>query len=187
MTILLLHSMYGRRPAVLDAAGRLRATGHEVVVPDLYDGRTTGDVDEGVRIKDEIGWAELRRRAAAAAAPHIGDRLVYAGFSLGAGLAQELAFEDGGAAGLLLMHGVMDIGGKAAGLRVQLHIADPDPFDPPEAVEEWHAGMRGAGAEAEVFRYPGGGYLFTDPGLPDHDATAAEAAWERATAFLRGL
>jgi dienelactone hydrolase len=62
-----------------------------------------------------------------------------------------------------------------------------DPFDPPEAVEEWHAGMRGAGAEAEVFRYPGAGHLFTDPGLPDHDVTAAEAAWERATAFLRGL
>jgi dienelactone hydrolase len=71
---------------VLDAAGRLRATGHEDVAPDLYDGRTTGDVDEGVRIKDEIGWAELRRRAAAAAAAHTGDRLVYAGFSLGAGL-----------------------------------------------------------------------------------------------------
>ena len=48
-----------------------------------------------MRIKDEIGWAELRRRAAAAAAPHTGDRLVYAGLSLGAGLAQELAFEDG--------------------------------------------------------------------------------------------
>ena len=55
------------------------------VAPDLYDGRTTGDVDEGVRIKDEIGWTELRRRAAAAAAAHIGDRLVYVGFSLGAG------------------------------------------------------------------------------------------------------
>src|SRR3954462_840409 len=98
MTILLLRSMYGRRPAVLDAAGRLRATGHEGVVPDLYDGRTTGAVAEGVRIKDEIGWAGVARRAAAAAAPHTGDRLVYAGFSLGAGLAQELAFEDGGAA-----------------------------------------------------------------------------------------
>jgi dienelactone hydrolase len=187
MTILLLHSMYGRRPAVLDAADRLRATGHEVVVPDLYDGRTTADVDEGVRIKDEIGWAELRGRAAAAAAAHTGDRLVYAGLSLGAGLAQELAFEDGGAAGLLLMHGVMDVGEKARGLRVQLHIADPDPFDPPEVVEEWHAGMRRAGAEAEVFRYTGAGHLFTDPGLPDHDAAAADAAWERATAFLRGL
>jgi dienelactone hydrolase len=70
---------------------------------------------------------------------------------------------------------------------VQLHIADPDPFDPPEAVEQWHAGMRRAGAEAEVFRYPGAGHLFTDPGLPDHDAAAADAAWERATAFLRGL
>jgi dienelactone hydrolase len=184
MTIRLLHSMYGLRPAVLDAAGRLRATGHEVVAPDLYDGRTADDPEGGMRLMDEIGWVELRARAAAAAEPHAGDRLVYAGFSLGAGLAQELAFEDGRAAGLLLMHAG---DAKTGGLRVQLHIADPDPFETPEVVEEWHAGMRHAGAEAEVFRYPGAGHLFTDPSLPDHDGEAADAAWERAVAFLRTL
>ncbi|NED82431.1 dienelactone hydrolase family protein, partial [Streptomyces sp. SID11233] len=35
--------------------------------------------------------------------------------------------------------------------------------------------------------YPGAGHLYTDPGLPDHDAEAAEATWRTALAFLDSL
>jgi dienelactone hydrolase len=187
MTVLLLHSVFGLRPAVHAAADRIRATGHDVVVPDLFDGRTTGDVEEGRRIKDEIGTEELARRAAAAAEPY--ERLVYAGFSLGAGLAHDLAFTDGGARGLLLMHGTSDVpdGPGPVGLPVQLHVADPDRFEPADWLEEWSAGIRRRGAKAEIFRYPGAGHLFTDPGLTDHDEAAAGAAWTRALAFVQGL
>ncbi|MBB5933498.1 dienelactone hydrolase [Streptomyces zagrosensis] len=37
-TIVLFHSAYGLRPAVHTAAERLRAAGHEVHLPDLYEG-----------------------------------------------------------------------------------------------------------------------------------------------------
>ena len=187
MTVLLLHSVFGLRPAVRAAADRVRATGHEVVVPDLFDGRTTDDVEEGRRIKDEIGTDELARRAAAAAEPYEG--LVYVGFSLGAGLAHDLAFADGGARGLLLMHGTSDVPDdpKPGGLPIQLHVADPDRFEPADWLEEWSAGMRRCGARAETFRYPGAGHLFTDPGLADYDEAAADAAWTRALAFVQGL
>lgn len=187
MTVLLLHSIYGLRPAVHAAADRIRATGHEVVVPDLFDGRTTDDVEEGRKINDEIGREELARRAAAAAAPY--ERIVYAGFSLGAALAQDLAFTDGRARGLLLMHGTSDVpeGTVAGGPPVQLHVADPDPFEPGDWLEEWSAGMRRYGAKAEMFRYPGAGHLFTDPDLADYDEAAADAAWVRALTFVQGL
>ena len=186
MTVLLLHSVFGLRPAVRAAADRIRATGHEVVVPDLFDGRTTGDVEEGRRIKDEIGTEELTRRAAAAAEPY--ERLVYAGFSLGAGLAHDLAFADDGARGLLLMHGTSDVPEEAkAGFPVQLHVADPDRFEPADWLAEWSEGMRRCGARAEIFRYPGAGHVFTGPGLTDHDEPAADAAWTRALAFVQGL
>jgi dienelactone hydrolase len=39
MTVVLFHSVCGLRPAVRAAADRIRATGHEVAVPDLFDGR----------------------------------------------------------------------------------------------------------------------------------------------------
>jgi dienelactone hydrolase len=188
VTIVLFHSIYGRRPAVQAAADRLRADGHEVYVPDLYDGRTAETVEEGREVADEIGREELLRRAVAAAAPYSEQGLVYAGFSLGAALAQTLALGDSKARGLLLLHGTSDIAEDAAsGIPVQLHVADPDPFEPDDWLNAWYLGMRKAGAEVEVHRYRGAGHLYTDPGLPDHDAEAAERTWAIALDFLRDL
>ncbi|MFE0460585.1 dienelactone hydrolase family protein [Kitasatospora sp. NPDC058965] len=185
--ILLLHSAYGLRPAVHQAADRLRAAGHGVSVPDLYDGRTFEDVEEGMAYKEELGSEELLRRAVTAAAPLLADgtRLVYAGFSLGASLAQNLALADEHALGLLLLHGTSDIREDAqTELQVQLHLADPDPFEPEDWQNAWYLGMRKAGAEVEVHRYRGAGHLYTDPELPDYDAEAAERTWAVALDFL---
>ncbi|MET7932219.1 dienelactone hydrolase family protein [Streptomyces sp. NPDC005322] len=188
-TILLFHSTYGLRPAVRAAADRLRAAGHEVIVPDLFKGRTAGTVEEGMELRDEIGREELLKRAITAAAPHSDRGLVYAGFSLGGSIAQNLALGDDKARGLLLLHGTSDIADDAAAddLPVQLHVADPDPFEPHDWLNAWYLRMRRAGADVEVFRYPGAGHLYTDPELPDYDEEAAEATWRVALGFLADL
>jgi dienelactone hydrolase len=187
-SILLLHSMYGLRPAVNDAADRLRAAGHEVHVPDLYDGRVVDTPEAGIEIKEEIGRDELLRRAVAAAAPHADHGLVYAGFSLGGSIAQNLALADGKARGLLLMHGTSDLADDASTeLPVQLHVADPDTYEPVDWLNAWYLRMRRAGADVEIYRYRGAGHLFTDPGLPDHDPEAAERAWAIALDFIAEL
>lgn len=189
VNILLIHSAYGLRPAVQEAAGRLRAAGHEVHVPDLYDGRTADTVEEGRRIKDEIGREELLRRSVAAAAPHSERGLVYAGFSLGGSIAQTLALGDEKARGLLLLHGTSDIADDAATeqLPVQLHVAEPDPFEPEDWLNAWYLRMGKAGADVEVHRYRGAGHLYTDPQLDDYDAEAAEQTWAAALSFLADL
>lgn len=188
-TILLFHSTYGLRPAVRAAADRLRAAGHEVIVPDLFEGRTAGTVEEGKDLREEIGREELLKRAIAAAAPHSDRGLVYAGFSLGGSIAQNLALGDDKARGLLLLHGTSDIAddAEADDLPVQLHVADPDPFEPHDWLNAWYLRMRRAGADVEVFRYPGAGHLYTDPELPDYDEEAAEATWRVALGFLADL
>jgi dienelactone hydrolase len=183
---MLFHSVYGLRPAVHDAAERLRAAGHRVVVPDLFDGRTAETVEEGMALKDEIGQEELLRRAVAASAPHSDAGLVYAGFSLGAAFGQTIALGDERARGLLLFGGTADIAddARAEGLPVQLHVADPDPFEPHDWLNAWYLRMRKAGADVEVFRYAGAGHIYTDPGLPDYDAEAAERTWPVVLDFL---
>ncbi|MEU8869700.1 dienelactone hydrolase family protein [Streptomyces javensis] len=188
-TIVLFHSAYGLRPAVHEAADRLRAAGHEVVVPDLYEGETAETVEDGMVIKERIGRDELLKRAVTAAAPYSDRGLVYAGFSLGGSLAQNLALADDKARGLLLLHGTSDIADDAAAddLPVQLHVADPDPFEPHDWLNAWYLRMRRAGADVEVFRYGGAGHIFTDPELPDYDKEAAEATWRVALGFLASL
>ncbi|MGW7758944.1 dienelactone hydrolase family protein [Streptomyces violaceusniger] len=188
-TIVLFHSAYGLRPAVQEAAGRLRAAGHEVVVPDLYEGQTAETVEDGMVIKERIGRDELLKRAITAAAPYSDRGLVYAGFSLGGALAQNLALADDKARGLLLLHGTSDIADDTTvdELPVQLHVADPDPFEPHDWLNAWYLRMRRAGADVEVFRYAGAGHIFTDPELPDYDKEAAEATWRVVLGFLAGL
>ncbi|GAA1364900.1 dienelactone hydrolase family protein [Streptomyces beijiangensis] len=189
MNIMLFHSTYGLRPGVHAAAERLRAAGHQVQVPDLFDGKTFATVEEGMDFKNEVGAEELLKRAVVASAPYSDQGLVYAGFSLGGSLAQNLALGDEKARGLLLLHGTSDIaeGASVDELPVQLHVADPDPFETHDWLNSWYLQMRRAGADVEVHRYPGAGHLFTDPELPDYDAEAAETAWKVALGFLETL
>lgn len=114
MNIMLFHSTYGLRPAVHAAAARLRDAGHEVRVPDLFEGHTFDTVEEGMAYKEEIGKEELLKRAVLSAAPYSDQGLVYAGFSLGAATAQTLALGDAKARGLLLFHGTSDIAENAS-------------------------------------------------------------------------
>lgn len=189
MNIMLFHSAYGLRPAVHRAADRLRAAGHEVWTPDLFEGRTFDTAEEGMAWREETGKDELLKRAVLAAAPYSERGLVYAGFSFGASVAQTLALGDERARGLLLLHGTSDIAENAAadGLPVQLHVAEPDPFETDDWLTAWYLRMGRAGADVEVYRYAGAGHLYTDPGLPDYDEQAAEATWRVALGFLDSL
>lgn len=184
--IILFHSVYGLTPDVHAAAERLRQAGHEVHTPDLFAGRTAASVEEGSGLRDEIGRDELLRRAIGAAAPLAERGLVYAGFSLGGSVAQNLAMADKKARGLLLLHGTSDIADDASvdDLPVQLHVADPDPFESHDWLTAWYLLMRRAGADVEVHHYPGAGHLFTHTRLDDYDEEAAERAWRTALDFL---
>ncbi|MEU1686797.1 dienelactone hydrolase family protein [Micromonospora sp. NPDC005707] len=184
--ILLLHSVYGLRPAVLSAADRLRAAGHRVTTPDLYEVPAADTVDAGFALFDKIGRDTVLDRARAAVAG-LPAETVLAGFSMGAGVAGALLAERPAAAALLLLHGTGgDPGSVRPGLPVQLHLADPDEYEPQDEVDDWQQAMTAAGAEVTVHRYPGPGHLFTDPGTPDHDAPAADLTWDRVLAFLAG-
>ncbi|KES04654.1 dienelactone hydrolase [Streptomyces toyocaensis] len=189
MNIMLFHSTYGPRPAVARAADRLRAAGHEVWTPDLFGGRTFDTAEEGMAYKEEVGKDELLKRAVLAAAPYSERGLVYAGFSFGASVAQTLALGDDRARGLLLLHGTSDIAENTSAdeLPVQLHVAEPDPFETDDWLTAWYLRMGRAGADVEVYRYAGAGHLYTDPGLPDYDEEAAEATWRVALGFLASL
>jgi dienelactone hydrolase len=182
--VVLFHSAYGLRPAVRDAADRLRRAGHRVETPDLYEGRTAGTLEAALALRDAVGRDELLRRARAAVEA-VAPGTVLAGFSLGASLAQRIAALDARFTRLLLVHGVAD---PPAALpvpwSVQAHIAEEDPWAPKAELMDWRRALDALGAVVELHFYRGG-HLFTDPGLADHDAGAAARVWERAERFLR--
>src|SRR5262245_35910529 len=135
--VVLLHSIYGLRPAVLSAAGRLRAAGHTVVTPDLYAGEVADAVEDGRAIRRRIGTDTLLARAMAATAGSP-PGTVYAGYSMGSGIAEYLAQRDPGAGGIIYLHGYGDAeADPVPTCRAQAHNASGDSFFVPDEVAAW--------------------------------------------------
>src|SRR5262249_3094434 len=155
--------------------------GHEVLVPDLYQGQVTRSIDQGFELKEKIGWAALCERAGQAIAD-VPDDAVLGGFSMGAGVAASLWPRRPQTAGVLLIHSIAGIPGNARrDTPVQVHLADPDVFEPADEVAAWRSAAAQSPIALDVFTYPGVGHLYTDSTLADHDADAAALTWKRVT------
>jgi dienelactone hydrolase len=192
--VVLFHHVQGLTDGVHAFAEELRAGGHTVHTPDLFDGRRPATVEEGVAHLRTIGDEVLGERAGRAVAD-LPRELVYAGFSWGAATAQRFAQTRPGARGALLYESCLPITGEWAvgpwpdGVPVQIHGMDQDPFFALEgdidAARELVATV-GSGL-AELFVYPGDRHLFADRSLPSYDADAAALVVRRSRAFLDRL
>jgi dienelactone hydrolase len=192
--VVLFHHVAGLTDGVRSFADRLRAGGHTVHTPDLFEGETTASIEDGLALVERIGDNELQSRGKAAVAG-LPEGLVYAGFSYGSGMAQHFAQKRPGARGALLYEGCLPLTGDwgvgpwPQGLRAQVHGMDADPYF---ALEGDLNSAREIAAlvgpdVVEVFTYPGDGHLFTDSSLPAYDKDATALVIERSIAFLDGL
>lgn len=186
--LVIFHSAYGLRPALLDWAERLRALGHTLHTPDLYDGEVFTDRMDAIRKIQEVGWDGLLDRARASVA-NLPDNVIYAGFSNGGACAELLAATRPGARGAILMHAplmVRDLGWKdwPSGVPVQVHFAKGDPLRNEAVIESLATRVRAAGASFEEHLYEASGHLFADPAMPAYDAAAAEQMFQRVVEFL---
>ncbi len=183
--VVLYHHVQGLTDGVQSFAEELRQAGHTVQTPDLFDGRTFDTIEEGMAFAREAGFGSLVERGVADA-QELSPAVVYAGFSFGVMVAQQLAQTRPGARGALLMSGCLPVSefGQAwpAGVPVQVHGKDADPFFQ-EDLEAARA-LVDATERAELFLYPGAEHLFADSSLPAYDAAAAALLCERVLAFL---
>jgi len=186
--VLLFHHAQGLTSGVQAFAAQLRRAGHTVHVPDLFEGATFATVDEGVAYAAEIGFDTVAARGVAAA-DEFGSRLVYSGFSLGVMPAQQLAQTRPGAAGALLFHSCLPVEefgpGWPAGVPVQIHGMDQDPFFAGEGDLDAARALVASTDDAELFLYPGSEHLFADSSLPSYDREAAVLLTRRVLDFLR--
>ena len=182
---LLYHHVQGLTEGVRSFADELRQEGHTVQTPDLFDGRTFETIEQGMAFAREAGFGALAERGLAAA-DEFGREAVYAGFSFGVMVAQQLAQTRPAARGALLMYSCLPVSefGDAwpEGVPVQVHGMDADPFFA-EDLEAAQA-LVDSTDRAELFLYPGTEHLFADSSLPAYDAAAAALLTERVLAFL---
>lgn len=189
--VLLFHHVQGLTDGVRAFADELRAGGHVVHTPDLFDGELPPTVEEGVAHVERLGDERLGARADKIAT-ELPSELVYAGFSWGSATAQRLAQTRPGARGALLYEscispsGPWSFGPWPDGVPVQIHGMDQDPFFALEGdLDAARELVAKVGPElAELFTYPGDKHLFADSSLPSYDADAAALVLRRSREFL---
>jgi dienelactone hydrolase len=179
--VVVFHHALGLTDFVHHFAEALRESGHTVLTPDLYDGRTFETIEDGMAYSEELGGPLAvvdRARAAVASLP---SEVVYIGFSLGVLAAQSLAQTRPGARGAVLCYSALPLGQWGAnwpatwpeGVRLQLHILEGD--------EDFEIadGLAATVPAAELFVYRGGEHYFAE-----HDEEAAALLTQRVLAFL---
>ena len=187
--VLLFHHAQGLTPGIVAFADRLRAAGHTVHTPDLFDGRTFGSIDEGMAFVKAQGFDELRARGVRMA-DAFPTELVYAGMSFGEAIAQELAQTRPGARGALLFYSCIPISGDWAfgpwpdGVPVQIHGMDADPIFVGEGDVDAAREIVEKVEDAELFLYPGDHHYFADSSLPSYDPDATALLTRRVLDFL---
>ena len=187
--VVLYHHVQGFTAGVASFADALRAEGHTVHTPDLFDGRTFPTVEEGMAHAREIGFGALVEQGVAAVEGLSLPEVVYAGFSFGVMPAQRLAQTRPDARGALLFHAcapVSEFGERwPEGVPVQVHGMDADPFF---AEDDGDLGaakeLVASSDQAELFLYPGQQHLFADSSLPSYDEQAATLLMNRVLRFL---
>ena len=187
--VLLFHHAHGLTAGVQALADEVRAEGHVVHTPDLYEGQTFDDLEDGLGYVQQVGFGTILERGVRAA-ERLPDELLYAGMSLGAMPAQKLAQTRPGAKGAVLLHSAVpasEFGGAwPPDVPLQIHLMEEDEFaleGDPDAARELDKTVE----SAELFLYPGDRHLFTDSSLADYDERAATLVKQRVLAFLTDI
>ena len=179
--VVVFHHALGVTDAVQHFATVLREGGHTVHVPDLFDGRTFTDIEEGVAYSEELGGPMAMVEKGRTAVEALPADVFYAGFSLGVLPAQSLAQTRPGARGAVLCYAALPLGQWGdnwpekwpEGVALQLHILDGD--------EDFEIaqGLASTVPGADLYVYPGREHYFAE-----HDVDARELLTQRVLTFL---
>lgn len=181
--IVVFHHALGLTDWIRGFADELRAAGHTVHTPDLFDGRTFELIDDGVAYSEEVGGPMAMVHRGRAAVEPLPSELVYVGFSLGVLPAQSLAQTRPGATGAVLCYSALPLGEWGDNwpetwpdaVRLQLHILEDDEDT------ELAKGLAVTVGGAELFLYSGSDHYFAE-----HDDEAAALLTQRVLGFLAG-
>ena len=189
--VVILHAWWGLNDDVITYADRMAAAGFAVAAPDLFDGKIATTIDDADRLSSDADEGSCET-IVAAAVDRLAERLgpdaplAAVGFSFGAAWAIWAPTERDRVRATVVYYGtwVDSVLGRAT-VPVLGHFAEDDPYETAETVTEFEQGLRDAGREAIIQRYPGTGHWFAEPSRDAYRPEDAELAFERTVAFLR--
>lgn len=195
--VLILHAWWGLNDTIKTFCRRLADEGFTVFAPELYHGVVVDTIPEAEKMVAALDTNHLQAKAEIkAAVSHLLEHtsqpesaLAVIGFSLGAFYALDLSAADPvHIQGVVVFYGSGDADFSAARASYQGHFAERDPFEPPENVTWLEGALKDAGRPVTFYQYEDTGHWFMEPDRADaFHPVAADLAWARTLAFLKGL
>lgn len=194
--VLVLHPWWGLNETIRAFCRRLADAGFVAFAPDLYHGKLTDQIDEAETLaRANFARAEETKAEVMAAARFLNalsDQadagIATIGFSMGASYAIDLSTNAPELVrSVILFYGAGEGEYSKAKARYLGHFAENDLYEEEEYIVAMEEGLREAGRPVTFHTYPGTGHWFFENDRADaYDEVAAELAWERTLAFLRG-
>ncbi|MEO8753457.1 MAG: dienelactone hydrolase family protein [Casimicrobiaceae bacterium] len=170
--VIVLHEWWGLNDWIVQRANALAASGYVVFAADLYRGAATNDPVEARRLKRDLPQGRAIDDMTAAfeqlsARPDVDPTQIRAvGWSLGGGLALQLAIHEPRLAGCVVNYGALPM--RAAELAsidapVLGNFGVLDRSIPVARVRAFEAAMRDLGKSVDIKLYEGAGHAFENP------------------------
>lgn len=195
--VLVLHAWWGLNNSIKACCTRLADAGFIAFAPDLYHGKVADNIPEAEALGQALDANHLQAKAEITeAAMFLSERagrdghgLAVIGFSLGAYYALDLASADPERiCSVVLFYGTGPADFSKSGAAYLGHFAENDEFEPQSNVDDLEASLRRAGRPVTFYRYSGTGHWFFEPDRSQaYNQAAANLAWDRTLAFLRGV
>lgn len=201
-SVVVLPGIHGRTPHVLDVCQRMASVGAQAVVADFYceasrrgEIRSPEDVAPAVAALDDAaiadGVAELTAMLASRGPVAI------LGYCIGGTLGLLATEKSNDVTATVAYYGVLRHRGPLAEkgpdplgsvgdttIPVLAHYGTVDPWCPGQDVDDLEDKLAASGGAHAVYRYPGAGHAFEEPGSRGFRPVAAIEAAQRTSAFL---
>jgi carboxymethylenebutenolidase len=192
--VLVLHAWWGLNDTIKAFCDRLAEAGFVTFAPDLYHGKIAQTIPEAEKLGGALdAVADQAKAESKAAAEFIkarsdSDQIAVIGFSLGAYYALDLsAAAPDIVRSVVVFYGTGPADFDQAKAEYLGHFAGDDPYEQPDNVAWLENALKQAGRKATFYTYPNTGHWFFEPDRADaYNEAAANLAWERTLAFLKG-
>jgi carboxymethylenebutenolidase len=189
-----LHAWWGLNTFFRKLCGRLAKEGFIALAPDLYDGETASTIEEAeklsAKLKPEMvsqAITQATQRLSALCGPGK-QSLGVIGFSLGGYWGLWLAEQRSSpVAATVVFYATRPGKYIDSPSALQFHLAETDAYESASDVQRFRESLAVAGKAATFYTYPGTTHWFFEQDRKDaYVGAAAELAWNRTIAFLRG-
>lgn len=187
----MIQEWWGLNDQMKGLADRLAGEGYRVLVPDLYRGKLTSEMDEANHMMSNLNFPDAAEQDVRGCAQHLkqsSSKVAVGGFCMGGALTiiAAVKLEEVDAAACFYGIPPKEVA-DPKDVRVPFigHFANQDDWCTPEAVNGLEASLKEGGADFALHRYDAQ-HAFMNEKRPEvYDEACASQAWARTLEFLR--